>query len=507
MNAYNGSFDRKKAVRLSAELLQTAGVSFFPINVHALLSSFSRQVRLIPYSTVNKAYEESKIADSPKPEMLSRDGFCTRIRDVLMDFGAGPVEENNWNIYYNDTIQDERVRFTLMHELGHILLGHHRMLGEDTLVGERSDPVYRAADTQADQFSINLLSPAPAVSRLLKAHGFSCPTSADREWQITDRTAPFLRNLGKDPDPEKLLMAAFGLSQSAAHRRLYELHDELAIWEDIDHGLYQRVAGMEHRSGWYCWVCNTRRRTTSLYCPGCGKGNDYAYIDRGRFPRTVIGLRANGQFEFCCVCGNSELAAGTYYCPVCGAPVMNKCENILHTDGDFVRSGMQVIRGTHYCRPTDIFCGTCGMPTTFGAQHGPWKNYWLPTKESERCRTVSTQYAVTFQTQEGRLTACPSCGSTKTIRDGMYCAECKQPLENNCIAERGRSHACSPNDRYCSICGKPTLFYKAGMLPGYDKTQEYAALKEAEKKKRAYYTTALLIHEDGTMFRFIQEAR
>ncbi len=505
MSAYKGSFEREKAVRLSAELLQWTGAAFFPLNVHALLSCFSRQVRLIPYRALEKIGEEKQSA-RPDPALLSRDGFCTRVRGVLMDYGCGPKEESNWNIYYNDSLQDARVRFTLMHELGHILLGHHQLLGEDTLAGKKQDPEYVAADAQADQFSINMLAPAPAVFRLLSAHGFACQGKQDREWRITDRGAPTLRDLGKDPDPETLVRIAFGLSQTAAHRRLYELPDELAVWKDIGRELYRCAENIPHRSGWYCWVCNTRRRTASLYCPGCGKSMDYVYQDRGRFPRTVIGLRAGGRFDFCCVCGNTEFDGEANYCPVCGAPVVNQCENALHTDGDFVRSGMQVIRGTHFCRPTDIYCGTCGLPTAFGAQHGPRKNYWLPNRESERCRSVSTRYAEPFRTLEGKLIACPSCGSTKTVRGGRYCAECWQPLENDCAAERGRAHACSPNDRYCSVCGNPTLFMKAGMLPAYDQTAEYAALKEAERREKVSKTADLLIREDGTMFRSNQEA-
>ena len=52
-----------------------------------------------------------------------------------------------------------------MHEMGHVLLGHHQILNMDTLMGIEDDPEYRAADAQADQFSINALSPAPAVYR------------------------------------------------------------------------------------------------------------------------------------------------------------------------------------------------------------------------------------------------------------------------------------------------------------------------------------------------------
>ena len=189
-------------------------------------------------------------------------------------------------------------------------------------------------------------------------------------------------------------MTAFGLSQAAAQRRLSELKDELEIWKNLDSKLYEQIERIAHRSGWYCWVCHTRRRTTSPYCPGCGKGWDYEYKDNGRLSRPVMGLRENGQFAFCSVCGNTEYPEDAAYCPICGCPVINECENASHTDGDFIRSGMQVIRGTHRCRPTDIYCGTCGVLTSFGAQHGPRKNMWLPDKKSER--TLGTSYPLFF---------------------------------------------------------------------------------------------------------------
>ena len=147
-----------------------------------------------------------------------------------MDFGTGPITGNNWEIYYNDESLDARIRFTLMHEMGHVLLGHHQILNMDTLMGIEDDPEYRAADAQADQFSINALAPAPAVYRLLKEHGFSCSAKTGNAWKLTNSQAPFLRNLGKKPDAEQLVMTAFGLSEAAAQRRLIELRDELEIW-------------------------------------------------------------------------------------------------------------------------------------------------------------------------------------------------------------------------------------------------------------------------------------
>ena len=506
MSVYSDQcFNREKAVLLSAELLRDAGVAFFPIDVKRLLASF-RQLYLFPYSTIGDRSDPEKRA-AAIAALPSKDGFCTRIHDVLIDFGDGPVDGYNWNIYYNDSSLEARIRFTLMHELGHVLLGHHQTLNTDTITGKEDDPEYRAADAQADQFSINILAPAPAVFQLLKEHGFSCLKATGGRWKLTNRNAPFLRYLGKLPDPVELITVAFGLSQAAAERRLAELNDELAIWLDLDERLYHFITGMAHRSGWYCWVCNTRRRTTSPYCPGCGKGWDYIYKDHGRFSRPVMSLRKNGQFAFCSVCGNTEFPDDAAFCPVCGCPVINECENAYHTDGDFIRSGMHIVRGTHRCRPTDIYCGTCGVLTAFGAQHGPKKNMWLPGRKNDRCRTHGTAYPAVLPTKEGRLLKCPSCGSKKTIRDGRYCAECRQPLENCCVSDGAGSHACDPNDRYCRICGRPTIFYQAGFLPAYTETEAWTQLRAIEAKASKHSSVLLMLQCDGSMTIMNREAR
>ena len=504
MSAYD-DFNRRKAVQLSAELLRDAGVAFFPIDIHHLLSAFNHQIYTFPYSALEKSSEQISGTNRVDPRALSKDGFCTRIRDVLIDFGTQSTTGNIWNIYYNDKSIESRKRFTLLHELGHVLLGHHQLLNTDTIMGTENDPEYRAADAQADQFSINALAPAPAVLRLLKNHGFSFSARSEVPWKLRNRNALFLRNLGKVPDPEQLIMAAFGLSNAAAHRRLQELKYELDIWSDIDPELYAEIEKIGHRSGWYCWVCHTRRRTTSAYCPGCGKGWDYEYRDFGKFSRPVIGLRKTGQFDFCAVCGNTAFTKTALSCPVCGNPVVNECENAHHTDGDFIRSGMKVVRGTHRCRPTDIYCPTCGVLTTFGAQHGPSKNMWLPGNKSARCRIKGTSYPATLPTVKGKLQSCPACGSTQTIREGRYCADCRQPLENSCSPVAGQSHSCDPNDRFCQVCGQPTLFFQAGFLPDYKETDTYSRLCSAEKSAGITQIGRLVINTDGTTYPLDQE--
>ena len=176
---------------------------------------------------------------------------------------------------------------------------------------------------------------------------------------------------------------------------------------------------------------------------------------------------------------------------------MNECENAFQTDGDFIRSGMEIIRGTHRCKPGDIYCGTCGVLTVFGRRHGPKENMWLSNPTSDRCRTMKTYYPEVIPTDDGRLLKCPACGSIRTMRDGRYCADCKQPLQNVCDTEGKGAHSCGANDRYCSICGKPTIFHRAGWLTEYTETREFAELLAAEKHSMKKRASRLLIQPDG----------
>ena len=157
MNAFDRSFGRKEAVQKSAELLRDMRTVSFPLDVYGLLSAFGQQIQLVPYAELET--NPDKNAAGVNPQMMSKDGFCTRIRDALIEYGDKFVEGSVWYVYYDDTAWKSRIRFTLMHELGHITLRHHQLLNMDTLIDLDSNPEYKAADKQADLFSINVLAP------------------------------------------------------------------------------------------------------------------------------------------------------------------------------------------------------------------------------------------------------------------------------------------------------------------------------------------------------------
>ena len=493
MSAYNRRFSREDAVLASAELLFKAQTAFFPVDIPRLAASFSPQISLVPYKALREMLRDGTEGPAFDPLALSRDGFCIRHHGILPYSGEGNVKTYFWRIFYNGALPENRIRFTLAHELGHVFLGHFETQDTDTL--PEQDKGYDAADAQADVFAACLLCPAPSAVRLLREHGFSCSKETGFLWKLTDPGAPFLRHLGKTPDPVRLVMTSYGLSEAAACRRLRELTDEMGIWNNISRDLFSHAEGIPHRAGWHCGVCGTRRRTSSLYCTGCGKGLDYRYTDPGRLPRPVIGLKKNGRFAFCAVCGSSENPDDAAFCAVCASPLANECENTFMTDGDFIRTGMPVVRGVHFCRPTDIFCGACGAVTAFGERHGPKENLWLSSKKSGRCRTASAVYPPVIPEKDRMPLQCPSCGSRKTVRDGRYCADCLQPLGNSCA----KAHPCGPNSRYCPLCGSPTLFYRAGFLPDYINEQAFADLRERERKAAKTPVPRLIIQSDGSV--------
>lgn len=78
------------------------------------------------------------------------------------------VSEDKYIIYYNDGIlepwSDARMRWTLAHELGHVILGHHILYGESGLRAYAlEEETLLKLDAEADLFASELLAPLPLL--------------------------------------------------------------------------------------------------------------------------------------------------------------------------------------------------------------------------------------------------------------------------------------------------------------------------------------------------------
>lgn len=100
-------------------------------------------------------------------KVLKIAGFCgvKVTRDSVVQYlepgvsGCTIFDETGWQIIYRDSENRGRTRFTIAHELGHILLGHELSpdkSGHFRTASDRRPP----AETQADEFAARLLAPA-----------------------------------------------------------------------------------------------------------------------------------------------------------------------------------------------------------------------------------------------------------------------------------------------------------------------------------------------------------
>ena len=96
-----------------------------------------------------KLVEYSKLTDIglQKAISVSEDGFC-----MLKDEGNMPFNYEQWYIFYNDSMGKERIKFTILHEIGHIVLGHtqHSEL----------------AESEANFFAKYAISPPPLIDKI-----------------------------------------------------------------------------------------------------------------------------------------------------------------------------------------------------------------------------------------------------------------------------------------------------------------------------------------------------
>ncbi|MCQ2482260.1 MAG: ImmA/IrrE family metallo-endopeptidase [Clostridia bacterium] len=101
----------------------------------------------IDIDSVYRCYDISviKYSDLPYVDIIravaaSEDGFCGQIN-------------GHYVVFYNDSVSEVRIRFTLMHELGHIVLGH--------------DKQGRREEAEANYFASQMLVPDSALEYML----------------------------------------------------------------------------------------------------------------------------------------------------------------------------------------------------------------------------------------------------------------------------------------------------------------------------------------------------
>ena len=117
------------------DMFKKHDVRNIPIDCYELAMKMG--ILLKPYSSLNPK-------SLTKALSISEDGFF-----IFSTDSAGPFSFGQWYIFFNNAMPPKRIRFTVMHEIAHIVLDH----------SESSD----LAEAEANFFAKYALAPPPLV--------------------------------------------------------------------------------------------------------------------------------------------------------------------------------------------------------------------------------------------------------------------------------------------------------------------------------------------------------
>jgi len=275
---------------------------------------------------------------------------------------------NEYLIVYDDRVDNpQRIRWTLAHEIGHIIMGH--LLEFDATALNRrglTEKEHGVLEVEAHWFAAELLAPETIISRFNfhdNPQGISliCDISKDAaekrlkqirkiDYRYSPSESRILRNFYKH-----LVQGDFYqvVHDTACRFCPSSIYPELCKECRICRACNSFVTDETYR---YCPVCGAEVPSPDRYSPY--KPHDGLFI-LGSIAdiRSEVFMQGKQYYEFpkrdnqllfCPVCKNQELSDSSDMCATCGTPMTNRCtveERALPGD----------------CR----FCPHCGSPTTF----------------------------------------------------------------------------------------------------------------------------------------------
>lgn len=241
-------------------------------------------------------------------------------------------------IIYNEKKPQIRIRFSLAHELAHIILGHLNDKRTEIDRGGLDDIAYYAMEGAANTFAGNFLAPPVLIHEFLAGSVF---------------------------DVDKIAKQ-FNLSKQSV--QVYRKQD-YQYWLTLQQTKWEQRILIRCKRRYYTFLCSCCGHCFSIelaiYCPICGN-----QIKRKRLKeeeimgRTYPGieLNANGQVKECILCGNVEYPSGSEYCMICGKPIVNRCTYAI---SDRPSNYEEQCSHSEPLPSNARYCPYCGNQTTF----------------------------------------------------------------------------------------------------------------------------------------------
>lgn len=236
--------------------------------------------------------------------------------------GYTQLDKSNYSIAYNDDDDyGNRIRFTLMHEIGHIYLNH--------LTDFEATRLYRSSltksenkvlENEANAFARNVLVPTAMLEHL------------------KDKRA-------------KNVARRFGITPAAAQTRIKFYNTDIYINQHI--GVLERLSNIFY--GFYykrkCKNCGASlTQKSGKYCPICG--HKTLQWGDGTMIYPKLNTYDNGKLKICPNCDNEETNIKGDYCQICSMHLINHCSNQNCDCNDILPSNAR-------------YCPECGFESTF----------------------------------------------------------------------------------------------------------------------------------------------
>lgn len=150
MDNINNYIGYKKARDAAWQLIIDMNINALPIKVSKIIRNLG--IGLYTYQNNEEAIRKLGISEITK----TSDGFT-----LLMS--------NQYKIFYDSSKSNERIRFTLAHELGHIICKHEFQLKAESYITTRNtepSPSDSIIESEANMFAARLLAPACVLHEL-----------------------------------------------------------------------------------------------------------------------------------------------------------------------------------------------------------------------------------------------------------------------------------------------------------------------------------------------------
>lgn len=273
-------------VKKACEFLEEFEINSYPIDVISLINR--QKWGLTAYSELMELYN------------CDRDTVCRCLRSID---GYSQQDADNVSIAYNDDASyGDRIRFTLMHEIGHIYLKHFIDFDLTLLHREPTVAEYKVLENEANAFARNVLAPISMVNQL------------------------------KDKSFENV-SHSFGITHDASVTRVSLLPNDSYYLKQQN--LTHRMTGILFKfyTKTVCRNCNaffyTRHRK---YCPICGSKNTLEWGNGNKMEYPLLETYQNGKLAECPVCKNEETDIEGDFCQICGTNLVNKCSDNCHSE-------------------------------------------------------------------------------------------------------------------------------------------------------------------------------